>query len=61
MPDLPPPYADLEIRILERQEAGYPVEITFDGGRNSHAGSSLGILCRGVMAQTIYSSPQKMA
>ena len=30
MPDLPPPYADLEIRILERQEAGYPVEITFD-------------------------------
>ncbi|MBN2003977.1 MAG: CHAT domain-containing protein, partial [Anaerolineae bacterium] len=27
------PYADLEIRILERQEAGYPVEITLDGGQ----------------------------
>jgi hypothetical protein len=24
-------YADLEIRILERQERGYPVEITFHG------------------------------
>src|SRR5262245_54612975 len=24
-------YADLEIRILERQPAGYPVEITFSG------------------------------
>ena len=24
-------YADLEIRILERQEEGYPVEMTLDG------------------------------
>jgi len=29
----PDSYADLEIRILERQDAGYPVEITLDGGQ----------------------------
>ena len=26
----PTAYVDLEIRILERQEQGYPIEITFD-------------------------------
>jgi hypothetical protein len=26
-----PPYADLEIRILDRQTAGYPVELTLPG------------------------------
>lgn len=29
----PPSYADVEIRILERQEQGYPVEITVDNER----------------------------
>ncbi len=28
------PYADLEIRILERQDAGYPVEITLNGDQH---------------------------
>jgi hypothetical protein len=27
----PPPYADLEIRLLDRQAAGYPVELTVAG------------------------------
>jgi hypothetical protein len=27
----PPSYADLEIRILHRQAAGYPVELTLAG------------------------------
>ena len=31
-------YADLEIRILERTDRGYPVELTLDGRREFERG-----------------------
>ena len=34
----PNTYADLEIRILEKQERGYPVEIVFNGDQEFPGG-----------------------
>ncbi|MBN1876980.1 MAG: hypothetical protein JXA33_22350 [Anaerolineae bacterium] len=38
MPESDSLYADLEIHTLEHQEAGYPVEITLDGGQEFRRG-----------------------